>query len=447
MSCDRYILWTVKKGFIVLILIGLCLRIFIVWYAFGYRENTDILRWKDWAQIAYLHSFVDTYKPDFLTFGTYPNNMPPGTLYIVYAIYQVWLLCGKIFIRFGIYPGSNNWINGPFLTLLLRIPSLVADIGVGILVYILSKGITKRQIIASMLYYFNPVVLYNSAFMGQMDSINNFLWLVGFYLFLKKKYVFVGVFVALSLLVKFSLLYTLPFLAYIMWVYTKKISLIIMSISGGIITTLAAVLPLSDRPFQWYVMYFIHNFSGEMQHMTNFAFNVWWVIFGPYIAVGKPESIFSMSDIRLINAPYVDSIFWGVPLGLWAICIYILILFPLVITFYKSCKSTIGIVLFYAALCLVSFLFLPKMHDRYLYPAVPFLAIAASLRKSFLIPFTALSVLNFINLYFVWHPQGPLSMYLIVQTGWLQWIFAVLTVAVGMFLYRTILRNIQNQTI
>ena len=171
------------KNLILLLLCALIVRIGLVSWATGFREHPDMLRWKDWGRISYLYGYADTYTPRHLSFGTYPNNMPPGTLYVVSGMYRSWLMAGKILSQFGIPPGSSAWVNVILLQIFLKLPSLSADLGIGLLVYYLIRSLGKSDRAAlngSALFLFNPAVLWNSAFWGQMDSINK-----RFLLFLK----------------------------------------------------------------------------------------------------------------------------------------------------------------------------------------------------------------------------------------------------------------------
>ncbi len=104
-------------------------------WSFNFRENTDALRWKDWGRIAYLHTLSDTYKPTYLTFGTLPNNMPPGTLYTVAGMYNLNLQISKIALRLtGAKEGNILWINQYLPNLLFRFPSIISDIIISYLI-------------------------------------------------------------------------------------------------------------------------------------------------------------------------------------------------------------------------------------------------------------------------------------------------------------------------
>ena len=313
------------KGFIILLFVGIIVRMLFVWYAVQFREHPDILRWKDWGQIAFLHGFADTYTPAHLSFGTYPNNMPPLTLYIVSAMYWCWIQMGKLLNMVGISPGSNPWVNTVLLTLFLRIPSFLCDVAIGVLVYwSVLRGVKKERNaqIAASLFLFNPVVLYNSAIWGQMDSINNFFFLLGVSFLMVGRVVASSTNYALSLLMKFSLLTMAPVLTVLLWLQSKK-NIRTMLLCGVVVvlTTVLAVVPISTMPWAWYATYLQGNMTGEMTNVTAFAFNVWWVIFHPTLRLGIITDAFDVTNISLMNAPLVETIYRGVSLRVLSICV------------------------------------------------------------------------------------------------------------------------------
>ena len=76
------------------------------------------------------------------------------------------------------------------------------------------------------------------------------------------------------------------------------------------------------------------------------------------------------------------------------------------------------------------------MHERYLYPLFPLFAIYVGLKGKFLFIFIALSILNFINLYLVWHPMRLIFFpYEMMTNQWFQWIISGLTLAIAVIFY------------
>ena len=119
-----------------LIILGLITRIFLVIWSFQFPQNPDLLRHRDWGRIAYLHSLKDTYDPNYLSYGKVPNNLPPGSLYIISGMYNAQIQVSKLFLKlFNAKEGSINWINIYLVDFFLKLPSIVADLLIAFLIY------------------------------------------------------------------------------------------------------------------------------------------------------------------------------------------------------------------------------------------------------------------------------------------------------------------------
>src|SRR3989338_9215501 len=194
-----------SKSFILLLFLGIILRVICMLWSFNYRENTDVLRYRDRARIAHTYGIQDAYKDTHLSFGTLGNNTPPRSLYLNVLTYEAQIPLVKVLLRtMHATPGSLEWINGPLINAFLRLPSMLADIAIAVLIYLFVKSKTKERFaqISSSLFLFNPVVIYNSAFWGQMDALNNLLFLLSLIFLYKKKYFFSILSFFLSLYIK-----------------------------------------------------------------------------------------------------------------------------------------------------------------------------------------------------------------------------------------------------
>lgn len=436
---------------LLLLALGLCIRIFTIMYALGYRENTDILRWKDWGRIAYLYGVADTYKTHHLSFGTLPNNVPPGEGYLVSAVYQLNIVLTKGELRlFHEKPGSSAWVNGEQLTLLLRVPSLIADIFITIFIYrsIQSFGNKNRALFGSALFYLNPVVIYNGALWGQLDSVNNIFAIIAVYFLLKKKFVLPAMFLACSLFIKLSLIAYLPFFFLFMYVENKKKAIIAWMMA--VIPIFLLTFPVSSSPFSWWYQFLRTNSVGEMQNITAFAFNFWWVVYHPWVSIGKPTTLFDFSEVRLIGSPDANITHLGIfSLATIAYGLFIFSLLPYILLIAKYKKKIVipvNMVLMLAIAALCTFLLLPRMHERYLYPMFPLLALYIGLQKKFFIVFLLLSMVSTINLYLVWHPMPVFFFpYILMDNRFFQWIVSLCTLLTGgyffMVSFKTIMSN------
>lgn len=423
--------------FFFLLLLGFLIRIAVMLWSFQFRENTDVLRYRDWARIAYLYGFKSTYDTKYLQFGTLPNNQPPGSVYILSSMYYVQLQVAKTYSKIThTSAGSIQWINGPLQNAFLRLPAILADLGIATLIYLFVKNKTNNFIfLAPLLFLFNPVSIYNSAFWGQMDSLNNMFFLLGLFLLYKKRFLLSVLFVFLSFYIKFSLIFLLPFFIYFVYRFSN-LKTLIRSLGISFFIIFILTIPISINPL-WLVSFAISNGTGEMTQITNFAFNFWWAFFKPAIMLGKPEDLFSFSQIRLENSPYDDTVFFGTSLLFLSILVFCAVAVPL---FYKLIKiKTLNLeTIFFvcSVVAFLGFLFLPRMHERYLYPFFPLFATYVGLKQKYVVPLVITSFLNLFNLYMVWHPMKIFFMpYSFISNSWIQWIISFGIVATGVFLY------------
>lgn len=442
-----------SRFFLALLFIGLLFRIFLMFWSFNFRENTDVLRFRDWARIAHTYGLQDAYKPDHLGFGTLINNMPPGSLYLNVAAYEAQIPLVKLYLRLTHQAaGTNYWINSILINAFLRFPSIIADLVLGLLIYrlIKLKRSEKAAVLASSLFIFNPVVLYNSAFWGQMDSLYALPLFVSFYLLSKKRYFWSILFFSFSLYVKLNTLLFLPFFLIIIYKLIKNKVLFFGHLVLSFFAIYILTLPVSSTPYNFIINLFLKTSGGEMQNVTNFAFNFWWFLFKPFIQIGVPINLFNFSEIRLLGSPPGSASYFGLSLSTWAFILFSLFLLPILskTIFLKRAKfpQPETLFLFFSLITLLGFLFLPRMHERYMYPLFPLLATYVGLKQKFLFIFIILSALNFINLYLVWHPMMLFFMpYNVMNNQWFQWVISGLTVMIGIIFYIRSLKLLKNE--
>ncbi len=345
-----------------------------MFWSFQFRDNPDLLRYRDWATISYLYNFKDPYEGKHLTFGTSPLNMPPGSLYTVSVMYRIELSVAKILLKIThTKPGELSWMNSQLINGFLRIPNILGDMLTGYLIYLLVKKYNdgKNALVASGLFLFNPSVFYNSSFWGQMDAVNNSLFFLALFLYFNGKKFLSLAFLFLSLYVKLTLVFiAAPFLVLTFWLskYKKKF---ILYLSGVILSILAMTIPVSNAPHIWLYNFLQKNSLGEMNNITSLAFNFWWVIFKPRIIIGAPINAFNFSENQFVGSPPSSTVYFGLPLFVWALIIMGIVCLPLLKIILKLKAKILKpdrMFLLFSLLSLLGFLILPHMHERYLFP-------------------------------------------------------------------------------
>lgn len=425
-----------------------------MFWSFQFRDNPDLLRYRDWATISYLYNFKDPYEGKHLTFGTSPMNMPPGSLYTISLAYRVELIVASALLKIThTQPGQLHWMNSELINGFIRIPNILGDLLTGYLIYLLVKKYNDRKnaLIASGLFLFNPSVFYNSSFWGQMDAVNNALFFLALFLYFNgKKFLSLG-FIFLSLYVKLTLVFiAAPFLLLTFWLSKHK-KKFLLYLSGIILAILAMTIPVSSAPHVWFYNFLQKNSLGEMNNITSLAFNFWWVIFKPRIIIGAPINAFNFSENQFAGSPPSSTVYFGLPLFIWALITMGAVCLPLIKIVLKLKAKILQpdkMFLLFSLLSLLGFLFLPHMHERYLFPFFALMATAIGLTRKYLWIFISISLLNFLNVYIIWHPMlHPALPYALINSADFQWLISLFTVIFGALLYIGIYKDLKRDSL
>ena len=420
------------KKFLLILLTAVTLRILLlIWVIpLPFASNGDLTRYEDWAQVAHIYSLSDTYSSKHL--GNLLNNQPPGTLYALSATYETYIIAGKLIAHIThTKAGSILWVNTFFLHLWMRFPSILAELIMGILAYLLvaQKKDDTSGLLAAGLIWFNPALFYNSTLWGQMDSINNVFFILSLF-FAFRKNILLSVFsYAVSLYIKLSLLPLLPFyVIFLFFLCGKKLFPLIRSFLLAALGIVIATFAISNNPLMWLVLHLPQLAGGELQNVTNAAFNFWWAITcGP--TCNYP--------------PVIDVTFLWITLNIWGYVFFAIATLPLLYLQLKKNVQLITkehIILGFSLVAFATFLFLPKMHDRYLYPFFPLFAIFIGLtkyKKNYLILYTLLSLMHLLNLIYSWFPTyfPYFFIYRVVYSRLYDWILSLFIVSLAAIVY------------
>ena len=420
-----------SRFFICLILCATIFRLGIILLNLQLPQNPDVQRYKEWAEISYKYGFSNTYTKNHIAFGVFENNQPPGSVYILTLAYVTGL-----FVKDTIYPFFSHDTTTFFF---LRLPALLGDVGIGTLIYLFIRRYSseKYALTGSTIFLFTPAIWYNSAVWGQMDSVNNFFFVLALYLLYTKRRLLSTLSYTSSCFIKLSLLPVLPIIVLLIVKKVSSLTKAFFYAASALCFLFIATVPVSLNPF-WLITYFLKYSGGEMQNITCFAFNFWWVVLMPGVVestVYSQQQSLGYGD--LTGSPHKLSPLLLFDLSTWGYILFALFLFPLLYILIKEKKEHMQLEVNVIATCLLlTFMFLPGMHDRYLYPVVPVLALLAGYGKKYIYLLLFFSISNFLNIYIVWHlPEFTFLPKDIIYNQTLQWFLSVLVLGGGILWY------------
>lgn len=375
-----------KKVLIILIL-GFVLRLMVMFWGYHGDLNNNI----SWGTMGFVRGLNGFYEYDIWSFSA-PNQPPLYILLFVFlrAVWEyVYDFIRSLNAQIPIFPSPFIWFwEERGMTFLVKIPSILADLGIGLLLYnFVKKHKPKYALLALVIWLINPVTWYNSAVWGQTDAIVNLLGLLGIFALLNKKLVFTSVYFTLSILFKGSLAIFVPVLLFVAVKQNYKPTVWLKAIFAAALIAVGVSLwfyPKFDL-FIWLInLYRERILPGEIGFLTANAFNFWWLV--------DPGRTY-------------DSIkFFGLTARLWG---YLLSLGLIALLFLRLKKPKNEKVFYALALsALITFLFMSRIHERYLYPFFPVATVLMTYKPKLVIPISILSLAHLMNLYHLfWVPN------------------------------------------
>lgn len=294
----------------------------------------------------------------------------------------------------GIFPSSLVWFwqnNGNII--LLKLPSIFADLGIGYLIYRTFKIRKKEKtgLILAVLWLFNPITFYNSSVWGQTDPIVNLLGLISVLALINKNLIVTILFLVISILFKGSLVIFLPIILLILILQKHETEKWFRAILiSGVATILSSIWfhPSVDLPIWLFNLYTNRIFPGEIGYLTANAFNFWYLV--------NPGKVLDNIKYFMLSAHS-----WGY---LFALATTIAI----VIKTRKKIMQEKTILFLLAITALTTFLFFTRIHERYLYPFFPVATILIGFMPEFVVPYLVLSFTFLLNMYnLFWAPGIP----------------------------------------
>jgi len=293
-------------------------------------HETDMNCFRGWSELVSDGGFSAFYRSEHFT------DYPPGYMYILYVL--GWIK--KLFL----FPDS-------LFSVILRLPAMLCDIFCAWLIYKIGKKSATASAL-SVFYALNPAVILNSAIWGQVDSVLALVLLLCVVVLSEKRTIPAYFLFAVAILLKPQALILAPLVLFAF--YQKIISVpcrktIIKELSGGILAI--GFMFLFMLPFGLEaVLTQYKNTLDSYAYMSVNAFNL-WAAFG-----------LNWQELTPVASLFGNIFIVGITIASFAILKY----YPKKSSYFL----TSGFLYF------STYLFSVKMHERYAFGAMLFLACA-----------------------------------------------------------------------
>jgi hypothetical protein len=372
-----------------LLLAGLALRL---WIATIDGFGVDIGTFQAWAARMADGGPWDFYADDFFT------DYAPGYMYVL------WLI-GELHQALGFTEAQFEYV--------LKLPSIVADLASATLLWVMLKDRKPAvRIGVTAVYLFLPITLFIGALWGQVDSVLAFFLLLSVYYIGQDRPVAGAVAYTVGFLVKPQAIAALPFLAF--WIIrehpprwernedgSRHLHLPPELIYSAVVPL--AVLLVMITPFflhePWRLIGELNDATQTCNYRVNsfWAYN-FWTMGGLFEWGFRPDTVDVCEGASSDGATY----FGGIATMWWGRMMLVAALGMIIVSLRKA-RGT-GFLALGTALSMMAFyLFLTRMHERYVFPAFLPLLLACALLQSRVLwgLFVATVTVHFLNLYHV----------------------------------------------
>ena len=335
-------------------------------------------------------------------------------------------------------------VTTPGFVWLLKLVPAIADIGVGLMLYLIGGRLQHRNagFVAAALFLLNPASIVLTSVWGQWDSVSAFFALVALWCFLTGRLVWVLPALTYATLIKPQFGALLPLLAL---AYTFQFLRLALSrrdspdgglsvgaavapvIAGTVLTLLlaaAVLLPFGVGIFgvgHWSIVERMRIAVDLNKFTTLSAFNLWG-------AITPPTQAFHPDDVPFLFG--VTYQVWGTVLTLAA--------YGFILVRYARHPTTQTLLWAALAIMLTLYVLPTRIHERYMLPALVLAALPAVTDRWYRRLFVVMSFTYLVNLLLIYTAPDPPAILDGARTSEVFWrVFSLANVAVlAVMLYR-----------
>lgn len=328
--------------------------------------HIDMSAWESWS-----YRLVSVGPSNFYS-ENYFSDYFPGYLYILWV-------AGEIYS--SIFP-NLSFADLKFETM-IKLITLAFDIATSYYIYKIVNNYSKKlSKLSALLYLFNPAVIFNSSIWGQVDGVFTFFIVYSCFMLEIKKPVVSSFFASIAILIKPQSLAIIPMILLYNFKFYKRHLVKILLIVTFIPIVLSVPFFINNPLFG--LINLAQNASSVYPYSSLFAFN-FWGLFGFW----KPD----------------QNIFLVFPHQIWGFILYAVSMILIVYPFIKNETKQKHFYIASSLSFLSFFIFLTRMHERYLFPFLAFVLIATFISKSKILAlvYLIISFINVINLWYVYY--------------------------------------------
>ena len=352
-----YIIAAAAVAFILRLILGAVYR----------GHNTDMSCFIGWSNAVFENGFGKFYTLDMF------HDYPPGYMYVLGLMARIANLFGH-----GVYAADGSY--DIFYVTMIKLPSIIADIGSAYLVYRLARKKLRFEAayLLMCLAAFCPVFIYVSGGWGQIDQILSILLVISIILLNSNKPILAGFVYGLSILLKPQALMAGPLLAIAYFCYIfdpdffsptgrkcadgvgTRIMKTVAAVACACALLIVSVIPFADDTMPWYSI-ILQKYMGtatSYKYASVNAYNI-YTLFGKNWTPITEKAILGLTYGQLGTVLMVLSVGFGGVL------------------YFFGRKKHSGALSLATAFTFASLFTLGHyMHERYLFPVLLLLLVA-----------------------------------------------------------------------
>jgi Gpi18-like mannosyltransferase len=341
-------------------------------------HDMDFMHFQYWSESMVRYGFYNVYT---YAIAGFTCDYPPLYHYILWP-------AGELFVWLGIP------IHSDLFKAFLKLMSLLIE--ASFLFYFYKE--TKNKLFL-FLMLLSPVTIVNAYGWGQVDLILGILLFSSIYYLLENKLLKAALFLALCLCFKSQTLLFMPIIGLLFLLNSSGIMEKIKSLALFILVVFIVNAPfifLSNNPINSFEPHI--SAAGRYNNISVNAFNIYWGLFADYSL--KLMDKFPPNDVLVFGLVSRKTIAYSIFSVIYASILVCMILMR------KDKAKIYSLITFF---CFSFFMFLPEMHERYLFPFFIFSTFLVSYKKNEIWYLLVITILHVINLFWGWGGQHHLT--------------------------------------